>query len=89
MMQRDALSWRGVAGVSLLVGAIVIAGTLVFLADRIGWVLGVVLGLLPALLLGLTAMLGHLVVTLVLSLAPANKALDRLAPAAALVPSRP
>lgn len=61
----DSMSWKGLFGASFLVGAAVFGGTLVYLIDRIGWALGVILGLAPALLLGLLASVGHLVVALV------------------------
>ncbi len=38
-----------------LVGAAVFAATIVYLIDRIGWPLGLILGWAPALLMGLAA----------------------------------
>jgi hypothetical protein len=88
-MLKQGPGWRDVLGASLLVGAVVFAATLVYLADRVGWVLGAILGLAPALVLGLAAAGGHFVLALTVSGEPARKARAKIEMDPALVRTGP
>lgn len=59
------LALAGSLRAAALVGAAVFAATLVYLIDRTGWALGLLLGWAPALLLGLAAAIGHFTIALI------------------------
>ena len=59
------LALAGSLRAAALVGAAVSAATLVYLIDRTGWALGLVVGWAPALLLGVVAALGHFAIMLI------------------------
>ena len=42
------------------VGAMVFAGTLIYCIDRMGWPAGILIGWLPALVMGVVASVAHL-----------------------------
>jgi hypothetical protein len=65
-MRWALMGWTGPLKVSVLVGAIVFASTLVYFVDRLGWALGLVLGLAPALIMGLATAAGHLALALLI-----------------------
>ena len=60
-------NWVGSLGASAAVGVLVFAATIVYLIDRVGWGLGLVLGWAPALLMGLSAAAGHFAFVLILA----------------------
>lgn len=59
------LALAGSLKAAVLVGAAVFAATLVYAVDRTGWVLGLVLGWAPALLMGLLAGVGNFILALI------------------------
>ena len=63
-------TWTGSLAASSLLGAAVFAATLIYAVDRIGWVLGLMLGWAPALLMGLAAAVAQLCLSIVISFLP-------------------
>jgi hypothetical protein len=52
-----------------IVGALVFMGTIVYCADRLGWVVAIAIGWAPALLMAIIAGIGHAAVSAMIAMA--------------------